>query len=144
VRLGEIHNFLAGRGDGEVRRRDVALPRRQRGEDLVSTDGDIEELHLEVLALGLPVLVDPLLQLLLDELECVVGDPTLRALVVEIEGLAGHDQDPDDPTLDHLVQIALPGLQDRLRIDGQVFSGSLWGVGGLRGDRDSREQRQRC
>jgi hypothetical protein len=71
-----------------------------------------------------------------DQLERFVGNPTLRAPVVEIESLAGHNQHADNPALDQLVQIALPGLRDRLRIDGQVFSGSVRGLGGLGEDRD--------
>src|SRR6185436_13075451 len=97
-----------------------------------------------MLALGLLLLGDPLLQLPLDQLERIVGNPALRALVVEIEGLAGHNEHADDPALDHLVQIALPRLRDCLRIDSQVFSGSRWALGGLRKGRDGREQRQQC
>jgi hypothetical protein len=107
-----------------------------------SASAAIEEPHGEMLALELLVLGDPLLQLPLDQLERIVGDPALRALVVEIEGLAGHNQHADDPALDHLVQIALPGLRDRLRIDGQVFSGGVCGLGDLREGRDGREQGQ--
>jgi hypothetical protein len=66
--------------DGQVGRRDVALAGGQRRQQFVAADRDEHHPHLEVLALQLLLLGQPLVEFFLEGAEDVVGRTALHPL----------------------------------------------------------------
>jgi len=89
-------------------RHQVDLAVEKRGQQQVARHRDQRHEHLHVA--GLEHRVDPVLHE-----PCVVARrAALDALVEEEEGAVERDADPDQPPLDHLIEVAHEGSEDRV------------------------------
>ena len=106
--LGEVHLLLPLGRDGERGGRDVALPGQEPRDELVARHRDRDDVH------GHDLVAELLVQLLLEGLDRLVGDPDLAAAVDEVEDRVLHGEHADDPPLHHAVEVALERLHEGL------------------------------
>ncbi len=123
--IREVHLLLPLGRDGELGGGDVALAGEQARNELVARHRDRDDVDRDDL------LAELLVELLLEGLDRLVGDPDLAPLVDKVEDRVLHGQDPDDPPLEHAVEVATERL-DEEGCDARRQRGRLRHLGGFR------------
>ena len=106
----EIDDFVALGRDREARGDDVAQPGEQVWHQLLARGRKEDDVDLQ----GAPLLVE----LILERLEGFVGEPSRLPALDEVHRLGVGDEHPNDPPLDHRIEVTGPRLRSDLQRGG--------------------------